>query len=113
MSNQNSLDAETNDAAYSIVPILNNRLMTAASDAGWPKDAIEALSVDYDGETVYVRVSPDYQDKVDDLEYGTPFGLPNPVIGPFISRSDNIIKEILLNKTANEMTALLSEVLLG
>jgi len=113
MQNPDNTNANTNDAAYRIVPILNERLKTAASDAGWPIHIVESLSVDYDGEVVYVRVPPAYEEEVDNLEYGTPYGLPNAVIGPFIARSENVIKEVLLSIALDEMTTLLAEVFVG
>ena len=61
MPNQDNVTAYSNDAAYRIVPILNDRLRTAASDAGWPVNVVEALSVDYDGDVVFVRVPPQYE----------------------------------------------------
>ena len=111
MPNQNN--AEENDVAYILVPILNSRLEEVARSASWPEDVIKALSVDYDGDSVYVNVAPDYQTKVDDLEMGTRSTVPNAVISPFIARSSDIVNEVLLSKTVDEMASLLSEVFLG
>jgi hypothetical protein len=113
MQNQDNLTADTNDAAYLAVPLLNSQLKAAATTAGWPAHIIEAISVNYDGSTLYVDVPPSYQDEVDDLEYGTPYGLPNAVVGPFISRSEDTIKDILMDKAVGEVTALLAEVFVG
>jgi len=113
MQNQDNLSADSNDVAYRVLPILNSRFKESATTAGWPAHIIEAISVNYDGAVVYVDVPASYQDEVDDLEYGTPYGLPNPVIGPFISRSEDILKDALMDKTVEEVTALLQEVFFG
>ena len=113
MQNQDNLSADSNDVAYRVLPILNSRFKESATTAGWPAYIIEAISVNYDGAVVYVDVPALYQDEVDDLEYGTPYGLPNPVIGPFISRSEDILKDALMDKTVEEVTALLQEVFFG
>jgi hypothetical protein len=113
MQNQDNLTADTNDAAYRVLPTLNTKLKAAAATAGWPAHIIEAISVNYDGKTIYVDVLPSYQNEVDDLEYGTPYGLPNSVIGPFISRSEDTINDVLMDKTVEEFTELLSEVFIG
>jgi hypothetical protein len=113
MPNQDSLTADTNDAAYRILPILNSQFKEAATTAGWPSHIVDAISINYDGTAIYVDVPPTYQDEVDDLEYGTPYGLPTSVIGPFISRSEDLIKNVLLDKAVDEVTALLAEVLIG
>jgi hypothetical protein len=113
MPNQDNLTADTNDAAYRIVPILNNRLKEAATTAGWPAYIVDAIYVNYDGATLYVDVPPSFEGDVDDLEYGSPYGLPNAVIGPFISRSEDVIKEVLMDKTVEEVTDLLMEVFIG
>jgi hypothetical protein len=113
MQNQDNLTADTNDAAYRALPLLNSRLKEAATTAGWPAHIIEAISVNYDGATLYIDVPPSYQDEVDNLEYGAPYGLPNAVIGPFISRSEDIIKDVLTGKAVEEITELLTEVFVG
>ena len=98
-SKDRDLQFVASDAAQYLQPILQNNLRKMAEDSGWPVNIVSSLSVDFDGERLSVRYPDSMSNEVDDLEYGKPYGLPNPVIRPFKYRSEGVIQSALLERT--------------
>lgn len=92
-SKESSLSKIAAEVAYSVIPSLKEQLEEAAKTAGWPDKLIKSMFIDFDGTSISVKYPDQLASEIDDLEYGKPFGLPNPVIRPFIYRSETIIKE--------------------
>lgn len=99
--NQNSNLAA--QIAYEMIPTLTDYLRTTAETAGWPENVIRALSVEFDGNNVYVDYPDNFANIIDDLEYGKPYGLPNPVIYPFIMRSMPYVSDVFSNTALDEI----------
>lgn len=78
-------------------------LRTEAASAGWPDYIVDSIFVDFDGSSLFINYPDQLSDEIDDLEYGKPYGLPNPVIRPFTSRSESIITQVLANVTLDEV----------
>lgn len=98
-SKDRDLQFVASDAAQYLQPILQSNLRKRAEDSGWPENIISSLSVDFDGERLLVKYPSSLSNEIDDLEYGKPYGLPNPVIRPFKYRSEDVIQEVLLKRT--------------
>ena len=94
-----NLQFAASDAAQLLQPLLETKLKEAASTAGWPENIVRALTVDFDGSNLLVKYPDELASDIDDLEYGKPYGLPNPVIRPFIYDSENYVKEVLVSRT--------------
>lgn len=98
-SDDRNLQFVASDAARLLQPLLEQHLQDTAEAANWPENIIKSLSVVFDGENLLVKYPDELSAEIDDLEYGKPFGLPNPVIRPFIYSSEDYIKEILVVRT--------------
>lgn len=93
------LQFAASDAAHFLQPILQDNLISAATAAGWPTNIVSSLTVDFNGESLLVKYPDELASDIDDLEYGKPFGLPNPVIRPFVYNSEPYIREVLVCRT--------------
>lgn len=93
------LDAATSDAAYYLMPLLNEELKNTASAAGWPKELVAGLFIDFDGSDLTVSYPEAMAQQIEDLEYGTGSNLPNSVIRSFSYRIDDIIRSVFENQT--------------
>lgn len=87
------------DAAHFLKPILQSNLTSDATTAGWPANIVSALVVDFDGSNLSVKYPDELANQIDDLEYGKPFGLPNPVLRPFVYRSETYIEDVIVSRT--------------
>ena len=99
MSATNSLEAIVSDAAFYLITQLTEELKTTAKNSGWPKAAIDVLSVSFDGSTISVDYPPQLARMIDDLEYGNGSDFPNSVIRAFIYRSGETVKSVLANRS--------------
>jgi hypothetical protein len=98
-SSARDLQFAATDAAHFLKPVLQDNLIDTATTAGWPANIIASLTVDFDGENLSVKYPEELSSEIDDLEYGKPFGLPNPVIRPFVYGSEPYIREVLVCRT--------------
>lgn len=92
-----------NDAAYTAIPLLENLLTNLATESEWPEHLIKAMSVQYDGENLILSYPPELAEEINDLEYGTLNKLPNAVIRPFLSRSSDIIQNVLVTNSFDDI----------
>jgi hypothetical protein len=97
------LDAVVSDAVYYLIPQLTQELKAAATTSGWPKTAIDVLSVSFDGSNILVEYPPQTARMIEDLEYGNGSDLPNSVIRSFIYRSGDTVKSVLANRSVNNL----------
>lgn len=100
---ENQVNQLTAEVAYSVIGALTDSLRITAQTAGWPEDIVDALSVEFDGNAIYIDYPDKLSEVIDDLEYGKPYGLPNPVIYPFIMRAAPYISETLANTAFDEI----------
>ena len=98
-SRDRDLQFAATDAAHFLKPILQDNLIEAATTAGWPEHIVRSLTVDFNGESLLVKYPEELVQEIDDLEYGKPFGLPNPVIRSFVYNSEPYIREVLVCRT--------------
>ena len=97
------LDAVVSDAVYYLIPQLTQELKAAATTSGWPKTAIDVLSVSFDGSNILVEYPPQTARMIENLEYGNGSDLPNSVIRSFIYRSGDTVKSVLANRSVNNL----------
>lgn len=90
----NDFNAVVSDAAFYLSKDLEPKIKDAATKAGWPKDVVEALSIKFDGDNIYLDYPPQLSNVIDDLTYGTGVTPPNPVVLPFKYRSTDAVKQI-------------------
>lgn len=98
-SRDRNLQAATSEAANTLQPMLEDRLKGLAKAASWPEKVISALTVDFDGSNLIIKYPDNMAEEIDDLEYGKPYGLPNPVFYPFITRNQDLIQDVLALNT--------------
>ena len=98
-SRDRDLQFAATDAAYFLKPLLQDNLSEAATTAGWPESIVKSLTVDFNGETLLVKYPDELASEIDDLEYGKPYGVPNPVIRSFVYNSEPYIREVLVCRT--------------
>jgi hypothetical protein len=103
VSATNSLDAIVADAAFYLIPQLTEELKTTAKNSGWPKSAIDVLSVSFDGSNLSVDNPPQLARMIEDLEYGNGSDLPNSVIRSFIYRSGDTVKSVLADRSVSNL----------
>lgn len=103
MSATSSLDAVVSDAAFYLIPELTEELKATAKTSGWPKTAIDALSVSFDGSNLSVDYPPQLAKMIEDLEYGNGSDLPNSVIRAFIYRSGDTVKSVLAGRSISNL----------
>jgi hypothetical protein len=103
MAATSSLDAVVSDAAFYLIPELTDELKAAAKTSGWPKAAIDALSVSFDGSNLSVDYPPRLKSMIEDLEYGDGSNLPNSVIRSFIYRSGPTVSSVLANRSISNL----------
>ena len=103
MSETGDFDAVVSDAAYYLNKELDPELKAAAKTAGWPKEIVDALSVQFDGEDIFVAYPPQLESQIDNLTYGTGPISPNPVILPFRNRSSDTVKSVLANRVVSNL----------
>ena len=103
MSATSNLDAVVSDAAYYLIPQLTSELKDMAKSAGWPKPAVDVLSVAFDGSTLSVDYPKSMSKMIDDLEYGNGSDVPNSVIRSFVYRSGETLKDVLANRSVNTL----------
>jgi hypothetical protein len=99
----NDFDAVVSDAAYYINKELTPELKAAAKQAGWPKEIVDVLSVQFDGKDIYVDYPPKLESQIDNLTYGNGPTSPNPVILPFRARSSETVKSVLANRVVSNL----------
>lgn len=103
MSATSNLDAVVSDAAYYLIPQLTSELKDMAKASGWPKTAIDSLSVGFDGSLLSVEYPTAMSKMIEDLEYGNGSDLPNSVIRSFVYRSGSTLKDVLANRSVNTL----------
>mgnify|MGYP006272954109 CR=1 FL=1 len=91
------------DVAKRVIPSLNANLKAYAKSAGWPDNVIAAMSVSYDSGDIFVDYPENLAAEIDDLEYGKPFGLPNPVIRPFMERNKAAVVDAIAGTTIDRI----------
>jgi len=111
ITDEDNLDEAAAILAQKVIPDLTEQLQDSATTAGWPEEVINSLSIRFDGENLRVHYPEKLANQIEDLEYGKIFGLPNPAIRPFISRSKNYIEsvtaEAFLDDFAEQLEGLL------
>jgi hypothetical protein len=85
---------------------LTPELRNMASQAGWPSDIIIELSVKAKDENLYISYPEGLEDKVNNLEYGTPNTAPNAVIRPFTARMHKHLEQ----EVSESIIAILTDV---
>jgi hypothetical protein len=103
MAATSSLDAVVSDAAFYLIPQLTEELKATAKTSGWPKSAIDALSVSFDGSSLSVDYPPQLKNMIEDLEYGNGSNFPNSVIRSFIYRSGPTVNSVLANRSISNL----------
>jgi len=98
-SQDRNLQFAASDAAQVLQPILQDNLQEHARAAGWPERIVGSLIVTFDGSSLLVKYPDELSSEIDDLEYGKPYGLPNPVIRPFVYNSEAYIGDVLVSRT--------------
>ena len=100
MSQNDNVDILASDAAYALIPILEQNLRLAADAGGWPDEIIKELSVKFDEGSLSVAWPENLEQTIQDLEYGSK-GNSQPVLRGFIYRTDSHIKSVLANQTVD------------
>jgi hypothetical protein len=98
-SRNRDLQIAATDAAQFLKPVLQDKLNEDAKAAGWPENIVNSLTVDFNGDSLLVKYPDELASEIDDLEYGKPYGVPNPVIRSFIYGSEPYIREVLVCRT--------------
>lgn len=99
----NDLDAVVSDAAYALIPQLTSELKLTATTAGWPKAAVDSLSVSFDGSNISVDYPTQTSKMIEDLEYGNGSDQPNSVIRSFIYRSGDTVRSVLADRVVTNL----------
>ena len=99
MSQNDNVDILASDAAYALIPILEENLRLAADAGGWSDEIISKLSVEYKDGALSITYPDELEQQIQDLEYGSEGIPPRPVIRSFIYRADPYIKSVLANQT--------------
>lgn len=86
LKNANSI---LQDASEQIITQLTPKLRNMASDAGWPSEIVESLSLVYSGGSIVVDYPKEFSQKIEDLEYGYADAPPNSVIRTFSLRYES------------------------
>lgn len=103
MSATNSLEAIVSDAAFYLLPQLTSELKDMATASNWPKTAVDALSVTFDGSSISVDYPKEMSKVIENLEYGNGSDMPNSVIRSFIYRSGDTLKSVLANRSVSNL----------
>lgn len=74
------------DASGQIITQLTPKLRNMASDAGWPIEIVQSLTLIYSGGHIVVDYPKELSSQIEDLEYGTVGTPPNSVIRTFSLR---------------------------
>ena len=98
-SQDRNLQFAASDAAQILQPLLADKLQEDARAAAWPERIVSALTVTFDGNNLLVKYPDELASEIDDLEYGKPYGLPNPVLRPFAYSSESYIADVLVSRT--------------
>lgn len=85
------------ELATQLKPVLQSSLRGYASDAGWPSEAISALSIEMVNEDLEVHIADNMSDQVNALEYGTADTPPAPAIRKFNAALPSLISPYLPN----------------
>lgn len=91
----NKVDPTVSDAAYYLLPTLNKEFKAMAQAATWPKEVIDQMEIQFDGEEIYISYPDGIAKQVVNLEYGNGSDRPNSVIRSFIYRVDPMIKRAI------------------
>ena len=75
-----TLESVFRAAAADLADYMTGRLQANAIDRGWPNDAIDGISVNFNGSSVNLVIKEGYEDAVMTSEYGTQSVRPNAVI---------------------------------
>lgn len=95
VSATSNVDPVVSDAAYFLLPTLTKELRDMARAATWPEEIVNQLSIDFDGETIFVSYPDAIASQVVGLEYGHGSDRPNSVIRAFIYRAEPLIKKTI------------------
>jgi hypothetical protein len=111
ITDKDNLDEAVSILAQRAIPDLTEQLQNSATTAGWPEEIVDSLSIRFDGENLRVHYPEKLANQIEDLEYGKIFGLPNPAIRPFISRSkayiESVTAEAFLEDFASQLEGIL------
>ena len=100
---ESELNSLALEIAQKVIPGLNASLKAYAAAAGWPEKVVSSMDVAFDSGEIYINYPDSVADEIDDLEYGKPFGLPNPVIRPFIERNKTVIFDEIAATTVEKI----------
>lgn len=103
MASADSLDYVVADAAAAIYPPLQARYKQMAAEAGWPAQVVDSLYITFDGNDLLADQPDSLKQIVDDLEYGKGENRPNSVIRSLKYRSDDIVREVYLERSLLKM----------
>lgn len=91
----NNVDPIVSDAAYFLLPTLTTELRNMAKAATWPEEIVNQLSIDFDGDSIFISYPDSIASKVIGLEYGHGSDRPNSVIRAFTYRVEPMIKKTI------------------
>lgn len=103
---ESDLNSLAIDVAMKTIPVLNSRLKAFALAAGWPESIVNSMSIEFEGGEIFINYPEALSDEIDDLEYGKPFTLPNPVIRPFIERNSSLVADVMAGTTVDRILEL-------
>jgi len=89
------------------VPSLTRKLKEMAEEAGWPEDAIEAVSVQDVKGDFKVTIEPAQKELVEGLEYGNSKHTPTAVIRRFSAQVPKLIEEAIAAEFKNSVDTIM------
>jgi len=93
------IETLASDAAYYLIPELEDKLKFEAEASGWPTEIASQLSLGYVEGSLVIQYPDELEDTVFGLEYGVIGQPPKSVLRSFSYRADAYVKEMLANET--------------
>jgi len=103
LAETSEVDAVVSDAAYNLIPILTDELVSLAMASNWPFHIIKSLQVSFNGTSLTIDYPSDLASEIQTLEYGSGTSLPNSVLRSFVYRAEPIIKNFYKDSVASNL----------
>lgn len=96
-----TIEAAAKDAAIKSADRLTSVLRNMAIAADWPSDIVFNLTVKAQDGSLVIDYPEEFEDRINDLEYGQRDQAPNAVLRAFSSRFASHLEEIMSDTTVN------------
>lgn len=92
-----SIEAAAKDAAIKSADKLTPVLRNMAIAANWPSDIVLSLTVKAQDGSLVIDYPAEFEDRINDLEYGQRDQAPNAVLRSFVARFASHLEEVMSN----------------